>query len=131
MKKQKAKFFCENCGEEVPQNARFCKKCGKFFSSVRCPNCGTTGPASAFNNGCPNCGYAVNSFGLFVPPPENKKEKKYLSFSSRKKIKTAFSSYGRKTGTVSTNDSSLPVWIYGLTAAALAGILAALYSCMK
>ena len=38
--KASAKFFCESCGAEVPRNARFCKKCGRFFASVRCPNCG-------------------------------------------------------------------------------------------
>ena len=40
MAKKQAKFFCENCGEEVAQNARFCNKCGRFFSAVRCPQCG-------------------------------------------------------------------------------------------
>ena len=57
MKKQ-AKFFCENCGEEVKQNARFCNKCGRFFSAVRCPACGKIGSSHAFTNGCPACGYA-------------------------------------------------------------------------
>ena len=54
MKKQ-AKFFCENCGEEVAQNARFCKKCGRFFSAVRCPSCGkVVAEDTAF---CTKCGY--------------------------------------------------------------------------
>jgi len=61
VKNKKAKFFCENCGSEVPENARLCKKCGKFFISVRCPNCGKTGNSSDFKNGCPSCGYAVAS----------------------------------------------------------------------
>ena len=56
-----AKFFCENCGAEVPQNARVCRHCGRFFSSVRCPQCGTTGGPNKFTNGCPTCGYAFNS----------------------------------------------------------------------
>ena len=43
MAKKQAKFFCENCGEEVAQNARFCNKCGRFFSAVRCPQCGKVG----------------------------------------------------------------------------------------
>ena len=38
-KQKKAKYFCENCGSEVPAKAKFCPKCGKFFSSVRCPEC--------------------------------------------------------------------------------------------
>ncbi|MDY2923913.1 MAG: zinc ribbon domain-containing protein [Treponema sp.] len=31
MKSRKAKFFCENCGAEVPQNAKFCRNCGRFL----------------------------------------------------------------------------------------------------
>ena len=56
--KQKAKFFCENCGAEVPEKARVCQHCGKFFASVRCPMCGTIGSVSQFTHGCPQCGYA-------------------------------------------------------------------------
>ena len=56
---KKAKFFCESCGAEVPHNSRVCVNCGKFFASVRCPNCGKTGSSSTFINGCPDCGYAV------------------------------------------------------------------------
>ena len=58
MAKKQAKFFCENCGEEVAQNARFCNKCGRFFSAVRCPQCGKVGSSHSFVNGCPSCGYA-------------------------------------------------------------------------
>ena len=62
MKNKKAKFFCENCGAEVPEKAKVCKHCGKFFISVRCPNCGATGTSSEFKKGCTHCGYAdVNS----------------------------------------------------------------------
>ena len=56
MAKKQAKFFCENCGEEVAQNARFCNKCGRFFSAVRCPQCGKVGSSHSFVNGCPSCG---------------------------------------------------------------------------
>ena len=45
-KSEQAKFFCESCGKEVKQNAKVCTYCGKFFSSVRCPNCGKTGSTS-------------------------------------------------------------------------------------
>jgi len=72
MKKQSAKFFCENCGAEVPQNAKVCRHCGKFFSSVRCPVCGTTGSPSKFAKGCPNCGYAVGK-GKVLPPMQKEK----------------------------------------------------------
>jgi predicted amidophosphoribosyltransferase len=54
-----AKFYCEYCGAEVSKNAKICKKCGRFFASVKCPQCGKTGSAAAFANGCPGCGYAA------------------------------------------------------------------------
>ena len=57
---RQAKFFCESCGAEVPHNSKVCINCGKFFASVRCPNCGKTGNSSSFINGCPQCGYAVS-----------------------------------------------------------------------
>ncbi len=60
MSNKSSKFYCENCGAEVKPNAKFCSKCGKFFTYVRCPVCNYTGPASAFVHGCPNCGYAIN-----------------------------------------------------------------------
>ncbi len=83
MKKQSAKFFCENCGAEVPQNARVCRHCGKFFSSVRCPVCGTTGGPNKFANGCPKCGYAVGQGNNVIPPSQketmaSRKSKKAL-----------------------------------------------------
>ena len=56
---RKPKFFCESCGTEVKQNAKFCHHCGKFFSSVKCPSCGFSGDSPAFKSGCPMCGYAV------------------------------------------------------------------------
>ena len=59
-KSKEAKFFCESCGSEVPRNSRTCPTCGKFFASVRCPQCGRIGSNDDFKNGCPTCGYAVN-----------------------------------------------------------------------
>lgn len=100
MKSKKAKFFCENCGAEVDQSARFCKKCGRFFTSVRCPCCGFSGPANDFTNGCPNCGYAEgkgSKLDLFNTSLEKKKE-----------------------------DSPLPVWIYLFSIAGLIGLISAL-----
>jgi predicted RNA-binding Zn-ribbon protein involved in translation (DUF1610 family) len=54
-----AKFFCDNCGAEVPLQAPSCPRCGRPFSSVRCPKCGFAGPPRAFSSGCPSCGYAA------------------------------------------------------------------------
>jgi hypothetical protein len=62
-------FFCEYCGAEVRRDARLCPRCGRFFSSVKCPKCGFVGTADAFDSGCPDCGYAVAA----NPPPEDLK----------------------------------------------------------
>ena len=110
--KKEAKFFCENCGEEVAQNARFCKKCGRFFSSVRCPKCGKVGSAHAFSKGCPQCGYAEK------PAKSSAKNSASLNpaFS-----KNHFFLHKPKSGTSNStykkhyNSSGLPVWIYGIT----------------
>lgn len=103
---RKAKFYCENCGAEVPESAKFCKYCGRFFSSVRCPNCGATGSSSRFSNGCPECGYAANGTSTSVATAG----KINSSFQLRKKKRQ--------------DDSPLPVWIYLLTVLALAVIIA-------
>lgn len=112
--KKEAKFFCENCGEEVAQNARFCKKCGRFFSSVRCPKCGKVGSAHAFSKGCPQCGYAEK-------PTKTSSKNGSSGFSSQGPAKGHF--YFHKPGSGSANStsrknynsSSLPFWIYGIT----------------
>jgi len=106
-----AKFFCENCGAEVPQNAKFCKKCGRFFTSVKCPNCGFTGPSTAFSAGCPKCGYAdgknsiqgsETDLKMFEDSPVPHRKKNYQT------------------------DNSLPAWIYVLTIGILSGVVIAL-----
>ncbi|WP_191014861.1 zinc ribbon domain-containing protein [Treponema zioleckii] len=76
-----AKFFCESCGAEVPANSKFCRHCGRFFSSVRCPVCGLTGSNEKFKNGCPNCGYAI-------PGKNGKtyKEKNHISRATKKNL---------------------------------------------
>jgi ssDNA-binding Zn-finger/Zn-ribbon topoisomerase 1 len=53
-----ARFYCENCGREVRAGDKICPYCKRFFSSVRCPACSFSGPASLFVQGCPACGYA-------------------------------------------------------------------------
>ncbi|MBQ6781243.1 MAG: zinc ribbon domain-containing protein [Treponema sp.] len=120
MTNQNAKFFCESCGAEVPRNAKMCKKCGRFFSSVRCPNCGATGSPDKFTNGCPACGYTVEG-----SPSENlTKGKKTISAKAkrnfRRAIKDTAASFG---GNFSRNDDSLPFWIYVLTGLFLLGLL--------
>ena len=51
-------YYCEGCGLEVRKDARICPRCGRFFSSVKCPRCGYVGKADDFAEGCPDCGYA-------------------------------------------------------------------------
>ena len=66
------RYFCEHCGAEVKGNARICPHCGRFFSSVKCPKCGTAGKALDFRFGCPTCGYAEgmnNAPEPLKPPP--------------------------------------------------------------
>lgn len=108
---KKAKYFCENCSAEVAANAKFCPKCGKFFSSVRCPKCGHTGPSSAFKSGCPECHYAM---------PENQNQgystkdgiRHSLSSKSKKEIKNAFSAYAEKNGNQKNAiGDGAPLWL--------------------
>ena len=110
MNKQ-AKFFCENCHNEVNANARFCPTCGKFFSSVKCPMCGAVGSAAQFKDGCPKCGYA-----------EGKSSKK----NSKSSDENLSESEGRYKFSTKTDkrcrhndknrnfqgEDSLPLWIY-------------------
>ncbi len=69
---KKPRYFCENCGAEVRGSARICPKCGRFFSSVKCPRCAFVGKAGDFTYGCPVCGYAEAMNGApepLKPPP--------------------------------------------------------------
>ncbi|MBP5603833.1 MAG: zinc ribbon domain-containing protein [Treponema sp.] len=103
--KRKAKFFCEFCGNEVRQNDKVCQYCGKFFASVRCPNCGKSGRTEEFTHGCPACGYAVHGTrGL-------------LGLSKSRKSTKA-------------TDGSLPIWIYIVVIAVLIICIIGLYGCL-
>ncbi len=128
---KEAKFFCESCGSEVPRNSRVCPTCGKFFASVRCPQCGKTGTNDDFKNGCPRCGYAVNpntmdSGGAFQGiSNSNIKYKNSGSIPFR----NFFSSKNKKKKS-SYVDSGLPIWIYISTLIVLIILIALLYSCL-
>lgn len=124
-----AKFFCENCGEEVAQNAKFCKKCGRFFSAVRCPACGKIGSSHTFINGCPACGYAEKN--------EKQNNSKINTYNSSKQTKNHFfvhnhsygNSYISSSKKSKTTGNSLPFWIYGVTVASLIGIVIFFIKC--
>jgi ssDNA-binding Zn-finger/Zn-ribbon topoisomerase 1 len=82
MGNKKPRFFCDNCGAEVPMSAKSCPQCGRFFASVRCPKCGFTGRDEDFARGCPACGYSASPQGTpgkaggalkkHEPPAENR-----------------------------------------------------------
>lgn len=126
--KKQAKFFCENCGSEVGQNARFCNKCGRFFASVRCPVCGKTGSSNAFINGCPSCGYGAKGTGFEDSQPSRNAvdamQKGKNHFYYHKKHGSDYA--GKPRG----SDSPLPVWIYLISLIVLAGVIAALIQLM-
>lgn len=108
-----AKFFCESCGAEVPGNSKFCKKCGRFFSSVRCPVCGETGPNEKFTNGCPKCGYTVKGGA------DGAREKTRVSRAARRRFLSAIDSKSPRA------DGSLPAWAYCAITFAFVAVAAA------
>lgn len=116
--KNVAKFFCENCGAEVPGNSKFCRQCGRFFASVRCPACGITGPNEKFRKGCPNCGYAVPAVAA---DKRDIREKHKISRKTRRNFLNAIDSKNR------VGDGTLPAWSYFAILLALAVFLAASY----
>ena len=122
MKDSKAKYFCENCGSEVGANARFCPKCGKFFSSVRCPKCGNTGPVTDFKNGCPQCHYTVpKSSSKGNSTSDGLRHK--LSAKSKKNIKSAFKSHSRSASDQTYSGHNFPAWLMVACIITLVGIL--------
>ena len=131
---KEAKFFCQCCGAEVPRKSKFCPKCGKFFASVLCPNCGHTGRTEDFINGCPECGYAVNkgavesSVAGAGSASKNSNSKLHGKNIKIKNNKMYLPLVGKKQE--STGDSGLPVWIYIMCIVVLAGLVTVLYSCL-
>ena len=53
---------CKSCGSQVPENARFCNKCGKseFAESQKCPQCGYGIANKDKVKFCPKCGKRLN-----------------------------------------------------------------------
>jgi hypothetical protein len=92
------RFFCENCGAEVPKTAKHCPQCGRYFASVRCPACGFVGDEGLFTGGCPACGYSAPA-GTAPKPGSGKREAA----------------------------GALPWWVYLVTLLALLAVCGALY----
>ena len=53
----KLRFFCDQCGTEVPRNTVRCPTCGRCFTAIQCPRCHYRGQEQDFASGCPRCGY--------------------------------------------------------------------------
>ncbi len=132
-KSKEAKFFCESCGSEVPRNSKTCPTCGKFFASVRCPQCGRIGSNEEFTNGCPTCGYAVNpddgfGHGSYRPGLGNNKVSSKNRYGSRSLL-----GLGRnksRSGAGRYVESSLPWWVYLVSILILIVLVIGLYSCL-
>lgn len=84
--RHQARFFCDNCGHEVPFNAEVCPKCKKTFSGVRCPVCQFSGPPSQFQNGCPRCGYQARPTALGGSKETSVEKRAGLKRGPRKKV---------------------------------------------
>lgn len=109
MKKQTARFFCENCNAEVGRDDKVCARCGHFFASVRCPHCGMMGDPSQFKSGCPQCGYAMDLSGFGIPSSGQKNKRK-----------------GQRKGSAH-RDERLPIWIYIITTLVLVGAVVGVF----
>ena len=91
--------FCMNCGQQLPEGAKFCSDCGAAMGAVKvgteqrktvydgelhkCPNCGEL--LNSFVTNCPTCGYELRS--VKVNSPVNELARKIeLASSANEKI---------------------------------------------
>jgi ssDNA-binding Zn-finger/Zn-ribbon topoisomerase 1 len=111
MSTKKPRFFCDNCGAEVPMSAKNCPQCGRFFASVRCPKCGFTGKDEDFVRGCPACGYSA------VPATAS--------------AATEGNPRRQWTGRPEKAAASLPFWIYLFAALIFICVLTILYNLLR
>jgi ssDNA-binding Zn-finger/Zn-ribbon topoisomerase 1 len=101
------RFFCDNCGAEVPMSAKSCPQCGRFFASIRCPKCGFTGKDEDFARGCPVCGYSTAPHRAGENPKRNGRYK------------------GKQPG---ETPGALPFWMYLFAALVFICVLTLLYN---
>ena len=127
-KSKSAKYFCENCGEEVAANARFCPHCGRFFSAVRCPQCGHMGAVTAFKDGCPKCHYAMTPddiFGTQTNQSESQRNPQKQKKSSKFYPKTQTMNKSKQ-----SNNDDAPIWLYIVSLVVLFAILGIIFTRM-
>ena len=105
MASKQPRFFCDFCGTEVKRNDRICPNCGKFFSAVRCPNCGLTGQAALFVKGCPSCGYSVLPRSEESGDGSSNKKKRHKKLRLRRDTED-------KSGKAGAAGDPLPFWVY-------------------
>jgi predicted RNA-binding Zn-ribbon protein involved in translation (DUF1610 family) len=116
---KKPRFFCDNCGAEVNMEAKSCPACGRFFASVRCPQCGFTGKDEDFSRGCPVCGYSN-------PPGAGPAVNGKLEANSKRKLSWTRGRTGPREPVF-----TLPFWLYLVAALALICVLALLYHSLR
>lgn len=120
MKNKQAKFFCENCGSEVPEKSKVCKTCGSFLFLLDAQNVEQQELPLNFKKGCTHCGYANVPYA--AAPVSNSKEDIKLSNASF--------FYNRNKVSSKKSETSLPVWIYAITFVFFIGTLIAVYGCL-
>lgn len=118
---KKPKYFCENCGEEVNAKAKFCPHCGKFFSSVRCPNCGHTGSVDSFKKGCPACHYAISEEELRGEVSHH--ELKSHPRITMPKRNRSFRHFAAGSGSTAFISGDTPVWLMITSIIVLIGLV--------
>jgi len=104
------RFYCENCGNDVPFNAKVCPSCGKVFSAVKCPVCLFEGKPGVFLQGCPECGYMSPQIeGLSLQAGRHSDARSYKhseAASANKKVRRSRKKPNREKSTL------LPRWLY-------------------
>ena len=123
-KNKAAKFFCEHCGSEVKANAKVCPKCGKFFSSVRCPRCAYMGTVRDFSNGCPRCHYSMTHEDLYGSDEEEDSVMNYETVEEYDKAIKMKRLKKQQSETKKRNyGNEAPMWLFAVSIFILCGII--------
>ena len=108
-------FYCENCGNAVSLKADSCPSCGRRFDAVKCPECGFSGKAALFTDGCPTCGYLSSLTSIMITPSS-----RALGIDPNEDFRV--SGTGRRSGSRS-DKKVLPAWVYTVITIGLIGFL--------